>query len=171
MEILHLEAADSGGYIATFEQRGYETVKGDNSFDLYASDHSHILNIDESFEKDGEISMFMFASGYKWNGTTLKTTQKYKWRASKNGTPYQLKKEDMSLKDGKLYFHGNVYEKTEENKLAKMKEDWKNKLKSQVGKEIKIDAIHRLGSIKNVTAVPVKVTIVENGKEEVFEKD
>lgn len=149
-------------YIATIDHRGYRYEKNDPLMRDTANDGSRIINFDEAIQV---VRRAFFMSDYNWNGTPLKLARKYKWDYTKYEKTLQIKKEDLSLKDGKLYYQGAVFEKTDEKKLGKIKEEWKNKLIGQLGKETKIS----VNGLKGATAVPTKITIVENGKEEVFE--
>ena len=78
----------------------------------------------------------------------------------------QVYKDKFPLKDGKLLFNNLYYEKTDKAGIDKEMANYKEQLKKLVGKEITSQVNNVDGKLKSIIT---KVTIIENGKEEIFE--
>ena len=84
----------------------------------------------------------------------------------KNNNVEKIKKDAITLKDGKLLYDNDFYEKSDKAKIDKAMSDWKELLKKDLGKEMIVSVPH---VTEKVNAVIAKVIIKENGKEEVYE--
>ena len=164
--VLHIEKADNGDYLLTREVKSYRRdyyYLGPRSLDEFVIAKDGALNSKEVFTwKKGYFGM---VSG-KWNGNILKLGRKYELSIFKNNNVEKIKKDEITLKDGKLLYDNDFYEKSDKAKIDKAMSDWKELLKKDLGKEMIVSVPH---VTEKVNAVIAKVIIKENGKEEVFE--
>lgn len=165
LEIIHIEKSDNGKYLLTRESKAYRqeyAYIATTSLEKLALGKDATLNAKDAFS--WKHKLFGLVDGI-WNGTTLKLERKYKLYTSKDDRVGQLNKEDFTMKDGKLLFFNNYYEKVDKAKIDKVMSDWKESLKKEVGMEQERNVPNIKVKVKTVIA---RVTIVENGKEEVF---
>lgn len=166
--ILHIETADNGDYLLSTSTRYYKHKSGNqNTTSAYDKEPGgdEIINFKDSFTKT-RVQLSLFEK-FKWNGNPLKIMRKYEWRDIKDNARIKMPKDVFAVKDGKLILQGDTYEKTDKNKLEKLKVYWKDNLKKQIGKEIKIKIFDSVDSYYKATVS--KIIIIENGKEEIFE--
>ncbi len=109
---------------------------------------------------------FSIWSKPNWTGKTLKTAKIYERNDRKFKEVYQFHKDNLPLKDGKLLLDNAYYVKTDKAGIDKAMAEWKDRLKKQVGQETVATVDYKNKNLKTIIA---RVTIRENGKEEVFE--
>ena len=167
LKIIHIEKADNGKYVLSGESRAYRQDY------VYTIDRDTKEKI--AVGKDGAINakdVFTWRDKYfgmvegTWNGQPLKLRRIYKLHVNKPSNIGSVTKEQFTLKDGKLLFFNNFYEKADKTKIDKLMSDWKENLKKEVGAEREQEIFSVKGKVKTVIA---QVIIKENGKEEVFE--
>lgn len=172
--VLHIDKSDNGIYPITQERLYYEhnviwrNMKNGKQV-VTNQNNDEILNAKEAITGNPNKMRMAFEDRYgdpkpKWTGIPLKIAQKYTRDGSKGRG--KINKDNLPLKDGKLLFNNLYYEKTDKAGIDKEMADWKERLKKLVGKEITSKVQNVDGELKSVIT---KVTIVENGKEEVFE--
>lgn len=181
VQILHLGKADSGKYLLeqefkTFKKtdvKGFEDVpysylnRGTPDFDnAKTKDGDGILNTKEIIIwKPTGFGAWLQPN---WTGTKLKLLRQYKFEETKVSDVYQLKKEELALKDGKLVLGKGIFEKTDKAKVDKMVSDYKESLKKLIGAEVDTE-ISNLKP-KQVKGIITKIIIATDGqKDEVFE--
>ena len=179
--IVHIEKSDNGTYLLT-QERQYYSHEGSRDSNKKGQVLTRgilgdeVLNAKEAISGDprkmrlGGMQLFgdekYGPPRPKWTGIPLKIAQRYKRGGTKYKQIWQLYKENLPLKDGKLIFNNMYYEKTDKAGIDKEMANYKEQLKKLVGKEITREVSNVDGKLK---AVITKVTIIENGKEEVFE--
>ena len=173
--IVHIEKSDNGTYLLTQERQYYSHESGrdrNKKGQVLTTGRDEILNAKEAIaiSKDsyGFHPSWRFAGDTppKWTGVPLKITKRYKRGGTKYNQISQFNKENLPLKDGKLIFNNMHYEKTDKDGIDKEMANYKEKLKKLVGKETTCKVSYVEGEMK---ADITKVTIIENGIEEVFD--
>ena len=178
--ILHLGKAESGDYVLEQELKTFQRTAADG----YGTPITYLFSVDKkSFTngkiktKDGDgILNLNEATGWRkegkglmaleypfWNGTKLKLLRQYKYNETKVNDVYMFKKEDLTLKDGKLVLGGRLYEKTDKSKVEKMVSGYKDTLKKQIGTEVNV--VVPGFKEDQVKGVITKILIVKNGQE------
>ena len=169
IRILHIDKADNGVYLITQEEQYYEH-KLPKDWHVQSEKFMHIIGYDEIINHKEAFTwkkrrVFRGSDPY-WTGTPLKIAKIYERKGRKYKDVWQANKDNLPLKDGKLLFNNTYYEKTDTAGIDKAMSEWKEKLKKQVGQEIVSDVDLRNKQLKTIIA---RVTIIENGKKEVFE--
>ena len=174
--IVHIEKSDNGTYLLT-QERQYYSHEGSRDSNKKGQVLTRgilgdeVLNAKEAISGNPNRMRLAFDDKYgpprpKWTGIPLKIAQRYKRGGTKYKQILQLYKENLHLNDVKLIFNNMYYEKTDKAGIDKEMANYKEQLKKLVGKEITREVSNVDGKLK---AVITKVTIIENGKEEVFE--
>lgn len=170
IRILHIDKADNGSYLITMEEQRYEHKSAKKSYYMNNENLVHTTENDEVLNHKEALTwkrFSFFTAEISWNGTPLKLAKIYERKENKYQQVWQANKENLPMKDGKLLFKNAYYEKADKQKIDKVMADWRDKLKKQVGQETVCDINNRNKKLKAITT---KVTIIENGKEEVFEQ-
>ena len=178
--ILHLGKADNGDYVVEQEFKTFVKTEADgfseprhfvfgvNKRDvgdgkLRTEDGDGILNFNEAITWKKEGQGLMSVEYPFWNGTKVKLLRQYKYDEAKASEVYKFKKEELTLKDGKLVLEKIIYKKTDKSKVDKMISDYKDNLKKQIGTEVnaQLDGSSKI----NFVGVITKILIVKNGQE------
>ena len=175
--ILHIEKSDNGIYLISREDMSYQyewakdwSTGGREK--QFTSTYDEILNSKEAFVWKKSRQILMGPNlGYEvsWNGTPLKIAKIYKRKDSKDKNIIRAREENLPLKDGKLLFGNAYFEKTDKAGIDKAMANWKEDLKKEVGKEIVCTGKNADLDRTKMKGIIARVTIIENGKEEVFE--
>ena len=177
--ILHLGKADSGEYVLEQEFRtfqrtsadGYNYPKGIFAFERNRNSYNNlktkagdgVLNSQEVITWQQRGKGYFVREEPVWNGTKLKLLRQYKYNETKANDVYKFKKEDLTLKDGKLVLGGRLYEKTDKSKLEKIVNEYKDTLKKQIGTEVNV--VVPGFKEDQMKGVVTKILIVKNGQE------
>ena len=172
--ILHIDKSDNGIYLSTQE---YQCYSHESSSDrktknqVLTTARDEVLNAKEAINGNPNKMRLAFQDKYgtpkpKWTGIPLKIAQEYKRGGRKYKDVWQFNMDNLPLKDGKLLFNNLYYEKTDKAGIDKEMANYKEQLKKLVGKEITSQVNNVDGKLKSIIT---KVTIIENGKEEIFE--
>ncbi len=178
--ILHLGKADSGDdYVVEQEFRtfqktsadGYNYPKGVFAFERNRNSYNNlktkagdgVLNSQEVIAWQQRGKGYFAREEPVWNGTLLKLLRQYKYNEAKSSDVYKFRKEELTLKDGKLVLGGKIYEKTDKSKLDKMVNEYKDNLKKQIGTELSVVVPgFREEQMKGVIT---QILIIKNGQE------
>ncbi len=170
IDILHIDKADDGkSYLISMEYQSYQPVdpKGwyiRNETAMHTEEHDEVINNKEAFTWKKRPLHWGYEA--QWTGVPLKIAKIYERKDKKFKEVLQCRKEELPLKDGKLLFNNASYVKTDKAGLDKVMADWKERLKKQVGEETVATVDYKNKNLKTIIA---RVTIREDGKEEVFE--
>ena len=177
--ILHLGKADNGDYVVEQEFKTFQRTTADgyqyphNLYAFQTNKESYnnlktkggdgVLNSQEVITWKKRGNQFFSTDYATWNGTKLKLLRQYKYNETKANDVYKFKKEDLTLKDGKLVIGGRIYEKTDKSKVEKMVNEYKDTLKKQIGTEVNV--VVPGFKEEQMKGVVTKILIVKNGQE------
>lgn len=165
ISLLDIDTADNGDYLIKHRARHFRHISTPNSNKVTAT--ASITTDDEILNEAETITYVPGSWGqYTWNGQDVKIAVRFKWEVDDAKNTVRVPKQDIAIKDGKLVYYGKTYTKIDQKELEKMKEDWKNRLKSHLGQKVR-RLVHGCGYVQ---ARISKVIIIDNGKETVYEE-